>query len=314
MATLMSGISNVGSKEVHVLCEDAEHRGPQQVSTNQNGAVDSSDERRIVRKIDWCIMPVLMLLYTQVPSSAYFSDEQALTYASTLSLGFMDRVNLGNAAIAGMNTDLKLEGLQFNIAVALFYPLYILIDLLSNLILRFTRANLVLAGSMLAWGFVTLLIGFVVRNYTDLVVIRIFLGLTEGFILPASLWYITLWYPKEYWPVRMAFFFAAPTLAGGFGGLIGRGCSSIDHAIRPGWAFIFIIEGAVTILVGLAGMFLLPSSLESAKFLNARQRAIWAGRLHEDRGSRKETASSHHILAAFIDLKVILAGLQTLGK
>lgn len=83
----------------------------------------------------------------------------------------MDHINLGNAAIAGMNTDLKLEGLQFNIAVAVFDPPYILMDIVSNLILRFTRANLVLAGSMLAWGLVTLLIGFAVRNYTDLVII-----------------------------------------------------------------------------------------------------------------------------------------------
>lgn len=44
-------------------------------------------------------------------------------------------------------------------------------DILSNIILRFTRVNYVLAGFMLAWGFVTLFVGFVVHKYTDLVII-----------------------------------------------------------------------------------------------------------------------------------------------
>ncbi len=224
----------------------------------------------------------------------------------------MDRVNLGNAAIAGMNKDLKLVGLQFNIAVAVFYPTYMVVEILSNPILRFTQANYVLAGSMVAWGFITLLTGFVVDNYTDLVILRVFLGLTEGFLVPCAVWYITLWYPKEYWVVRMALFSAAPTLAGGFGGLIARGCSSITHATIPGWAFIFVIEGAVTMITGFAAIFLLPSSLEAAKFLDVRQRMVWAQRLHKDRGMSVENNSRHHILAAFTDLKVFLVGLQTL--
>jgi len=33
------------------------------------------------------------------------------------SMAFIDRSNIGNAKIAGMYTDLKLHGLQYNIAV-----------------------------------------------------------------------------------------------------------------------------------------------------------------------------------------------------
>lgn len=39
-----------------------------------------------------------------------------------------------------------------------------------------------------------------------------------------------------------------------------QGLRAISHTSRPGWAFIFIIEGVLTILIGLAGMFLLASA------------------------------------------------------
>jgi MFS family permease len=49
----------------------------------------------------------------------------------------------------------------------------------------------------------------------------------------------------------MAIFFSAATAAGAFGGLLARGIvemAGIDG--RGGWAWIFIIEGIVTMIVG----------------------------------------------------------------
>ena len=49
----------------------------------------------------------------------------------------------------------------------------------------------------------------------------------------------------------MAIFFSAATAAGAFGGLLARGIVELDGARGlSGWAWIFVIEGAVTLAVG----------------------------------------------------------------
>jgi MFS family permease len=51
--------------------------------------------------------------------------------------------------------------------------------------------------------------------------------------------------------VRMALFFSAATAAGAFGGLLARGIMKMDHLRELGaWQYIFIIEGAVTVVIG----------------------------------------------------------------
>jgi MFS family permease len=49
----------------------------------------------------------------------------------------------------------------------------------------------------------------------------------------------------------MAIFFSAATAAGAFGGLLARGIVEMDGlGGRAGWAWIFIIEGLITFVVG----------------------------------------------------------------
>jgi hypothetical protein len=68
-----------------------------------------------------------------------------------LSLSVLDRINVGNAHVAGMSRSLDLRGNQLSIAVAVFYVSYVLTELFANLTLRFSKLNLLLGGSMFAW-------------------------------------------------------------------------------------------------------------------------------------------------------------------
>ena len=103
---------------------------------------------------------------------------------------------------------------------------------------------------MVAWGLVMVLMGFV-HNYAGLLVARMALGLAEGGLFPGVTFYITMWYRRHECGFRMALFFSAATLAGAFGGLLARGISEMDGvAGKPGWAWIFILEGIATLLVG----------------------------------------------------------------
>lgn len=49
---------------------------------------------------------------------------------------FLDRANIGNARIQGMEEDLNLVGYRFNWALSIFYIIYCLVEVPSNILLK----------------------------------------------------------------------------------------------------------------------------------------------------------------------------------
>lgn len=71
-------------------------------------------------------------------------------------------------------------------------------------------------------------------------------------------------------------FFSAASAAGAFSGLLAYGIDHMDGtAALSGWRWIFILEGLVTCVVGVAAFFLIYDQPKTANFLNETERA-WA--------------------------------------
>lgn len=60
----------------------------------------SDEEAKLIRKLDWHLLPIIFVLY---------------------SLSVLDRSNLGNAKIAGMQKDIDLTGYRYNWLGTIFY-------------------------------------------------------------------------------------------------------------------------------------------------------------------------------------------------
>ena len=91
-----------------------------------------------------------------------------------------------------------------------------------------------------------------VTSFSGLLVARMALGVAEGGLFPGVTFYITLWYRRHECGLRMAVFFSAATLAGAFGGLLARGIAEMDGVGgKPGWSWIFILEGILTLIVAV---------------------------------------------------------------
>lgn len=93
--------------------------------------LDAALERRVRNKCDLHLMPVLYIL---------------------LLLAFLDRVNIGNARIQGLEKDLNMKGNDFNIALFVFFITYILCEVPSNFVLKHVRPSIWLSGIIFAWG------------------------------------------------------------------------------------------------------------------------------------------------------------------
>lgn len=175
--------------------------------------------------------------------------------------------------------------------------------------------------------------GFV-KSYGGLLAVRMALGLAEGGLFPGVTWYITLWYRRHECGLRMAIFFSAATLAGAFGGLLARGISEMKgKGGRPGWAWIFILEGLVTIVVALMAKFVIHDNPEtwvvefyfhkcfysdvltlSAKFLTEDERREVRARLKKDRSALADEYHIKYLFAALRDWKIYVHMLITIGK
>lgn len=77
-------------------------------------------------------------------------------------LCFIDRINIGNARIQGLEKSLNMKDNDFNVALLVFFPLYILCEAPSNVLIRKFAPSTWLTMLMVAWGkSVMTLIGFI---------------------------------------------------------------------------------------------------------------------------------------------------------
>ena len=148
---------------------------------------DPAEVKKITRKIDYKLVPMLMLMYT---------------------LTFLDRVNIGNARLWSMESDLGMEGYDYNIAVLVFYIPYIILEIPSNMILSRVQPRYYLSALMFCWGVVIIGAGFA-KSFAGLVVCRVLIGVFEAGMFPGCMYLIGSWYSRHQVLTRMAWFMVA---------------------------------------------------------------------------------------------------------
>ncbi|PPJ59309.1 hypothetical protein CBER1_04233 [Cercospora berteroae] len=216
--------------------------------------IDRAKEKKLVRKLDLHIIPVVMLLYL---------------------LSFLDRVNIGNARLYGLEEDLGLSSSQFQTAVSILFVTYVVSELPSNLILKgYVRPSRWIAFITVSWGIIATLTG-VVQSYAGLIVCRLLLGLVEGGLFPGAAIYLTFFYTKHELALRIGYLFVSAALAGACGGLLAYGIGFMDGvAGQRGWRWILIIEGLPTLLLGIACWWILADDPETAYYLNDEEKEL----------------------------------------
>ncbi|KAF9880140.1 major facilitator superfamily transporter [Colletotrichum karsti] len=196
--------------------------------------------KKTIRKVDVRLVPMLAILYL---------------------ISHLDRANIGNAKIEGLAEDLGLDGVQWNIALSLFFIPYILLEVPSNILLKkFKRPSVYLGSLVTIWGIIMTLHG-VVKNFAGLLTVRIILGVFEAGFFPGAVYLCTFWYMPRDLAVRIAWFYCTSSLSGAFSGLLAAAIAKMDGVGGyEGWRWIFLLEGIFTVLTGIATFFLLIDS------------------------------------------------------
>ncbi|KAF9581351.1 hypothetical protein BGW38_001665, partial [Lunasporangiospora selenospora] len=242
------------------------------------------EEKQVVRKIDWRIIPILGMFYA----------------ASTLS-----RINLTNARMFAFEVSLHGTPDQFTRAIAMFFVGFGLAEVPSIMILFYLSPKVWLPLSMFAWSCLNFMMAWT-KTFPLLLTCRFFLGIAEAALIPGVLLYISTFYKRSEQAFRLALLTTFSSAAGAFGGLISGAIGYMDGRFNlHGWQWIFVIESLPAIAFSIASWFLLTNSPESAPWLDQRQTSIAIYRVRNDTKVKvTRTISKQHVLAALKDFKV----------
>ena len=101
------------------VAPDDEKRLYDQDSSLKHKEIAAVDERKLLRKIDLRLVPVLCILYLLA-----FLDRYVRSSArGDAQVNMSSSVNISNASLFGLKQDLKLEGDQYNTALVILYVL-----------------------------------------------------------------------------------------------------------------------------------------------------------------------------------------------
>ncbi|KAH7385556.1 major facilitator superfamily domain-containing protein [Phaeosphaeria sp. MPI-PUGE-AT-0046c] len=246
---------------------------------------DEQATKKLLRKLDWNIIPFMSLIYL---------------------LCFLDRTNIGNARLDHLEKDLKLKGIQYNDCLAILFPFYIAAEIPSNMMMKRLRPSIWLTFIMFFWSLAMICQGFV-SNYSGLMATRVFLGVFEGGLFPGVNYFLTQWYVRHECGFRMALFFSAATLAGAFGGILARGIAEMSGVGgKSAWAWIFILEGLLSILVSMIAYWCIHDYPATARFLTAGERKEVERRLEADHGHLSNDFDMKYVWQAIKDWKIYI--------
>ena len=205
---------------------------------------------------------------------------------------------------------------QYNVTLTVFFITYALAEPLTQVLLKRFRPSIFLPTTMILWAICMTCMGLV-HNFAGLVTARFFLGLTEAGLFPGVQFYLSCWYPRHKFGIRSAIFFSAAALAGSFGGLLAAAIAKMDGAGgKPGWAWIFILEGLATLVIAIASFWMVHDFPDEAKFLKPDEKARILRILAADKqgSSKHEDFSTMYLWQVLKDWKTYTGMMIYMGK
>jgi MFS transporter, ACS family, tartrate transporter len=226
-------------------------------------------EKETMRRISWRLMPFLMLAYL---------------------LCYIDRVNVGFASLQ-MNKAVGIDPKTYGLGAGIFFIGYFILEVPSNLALERFGARTWIARIMITWGLVSAAFALI-GGPTSFLVLRFLLGAAEAGFFPGVILFLTYWYPAEYRAKIVGIFMVAIPVAGLIGSPLSGAILGMDGVLGlGGWQWIFLLEAAPTLLLGIVAFVWLTDRPEHAPWLLPQQQQWLITKLD---GERRRTPRIAH--------------------
>ncbi|TVY62285.1 putative transporter, partial [Lachnellula suecica] len=230
--------------------------------------IDPVFEKRLVRKLDRRLLSLVFVLYL---------------------LSYLDRSNIGNAKIAGLDTDLNLSSPDYQWLLTIFYISYIVFEWLT-MMWKLVPSHMWAAFVVIGWG-ITATLQSATFSFSGMMAARFFLGLFEAGFGPGIPYFLSFFYLRHEIGFRTGIYLSAAPLATCFAGALAYGITSDNSPPFANWRILFLVEGLPCVVAGIVTFFIMPDSPEKASFLTAEEKAVARSRALRQVGS----AEAHRV-------------------
>ncbi|OCF41064.1 hypothetical protein I317_05075 [Kwoniella heveanensis CBS 569] len=236
--------------------------------------------RKINLKYDLLILPLLTLLYV---------------------MSGLDRNNIGNAATVNFTDDMGIPASAVNTGVTIFFATIVAATPPSTYIGKKVGVTRWIPFLMVGWGVFTLALAFA-HNEAQFYAFRSMIGILEGGFYPCAAYYIASCYTRYNLALRLGLFYGSYAIGGAFGSLVAYGLLQIRGTSLHSWQWLFIAEGAFTVLIAIFAFFYVPQHSSQAWFLTQEEKEFAVERMHRDSGGQDYQAEG----ITFNDVKLAL--------
>jgi ACS family tartrate transporter-like MFS transporter len=229
-----------------------------------SAAESGVDPRAVRRKIAWRILPLIFILYV---------------------IAYLDRANLGNAWLQ-MKDLPGFDPEVYGWGAGIFFAGYQLLEIPGALLVERWSARKWFARILVTWGACSMGMALVTTPW-QFYLARFLLGLAEAGFFPGLVIYFTHWFPRADRARALASMVLAVPVSLTVGAWISGTLLSVNWFGLAGWQWLFLVEGAPAVLMGLAVPFLLTDWPVQARWLTVAEREWLVETLAEDRQQAK---------------------------
>lgn len=235
-----------------------------------NTVQETQQLNQVMRRVKWHLLPIIVLMY---------------------SLSMLDRSNIGFVK-QYIEIDAGISASAYALGAGIFFIGYAIFEIPSNLMLHRVGARFWLSRIMVTWGAVCIAMMFV-RDPSSFYLLRFLLGAAEAGFAPGIILFLTYWFPTAYRGQAYGWYYLgvpiALMLGGPFSGWL------LETQLNVGlknWQWMFLVQGAMTVLVGFVGYFILVSHPQDAKWLNDQEKKLLTQALAADQQQAVHTSAS----------------------
>ncbi|KAH7132385.1 major facilitator superfamily domain-containing protein [Dendryphion nanum] len=177
----------------------------------------------------------------------------------------LNRKNINRAISDNMLKELKMNTNDFNYGQTIFLASFLFAELPSGLISKKLGADRWIPTIICAWSVVSASQAGI-KTKTQYYVVRCLLGLLMGGFIPDIVLWLTYFFKSNELPTRLAWFWTALSTCNIVGSLLAAGILQMRGLNGwSGWQYLFLIEGLLTLVIGVFAYGLMPPGATQTK-------------------------------------------------
>jgi len=199
----------------------------------------------------------------------------------------IDKTNVGFVATSSFVKDANLAPDDIPNSLSLFSATYVPLQPFMVILARRVGVKYFIGCQLMLWGGLCMCHA-TIRGSGTLIALRVLIGAAEAGFTQIGMFYMSTLYPKYDVGIRVGMFTGMYSVAGAFAGVLAYGLLRVKSDSLHGWQVLFLVEGGITVFLGIISFFLLPRNLSKAWFLTAEERQHAVRRMELDLAGAQE--------------------------